>query len=216
MTTYIAYYRVSTQRQGHSGLGLDSQRELIRRYLRHDDIILAEYTEIESGKDLSNRPTLRQALSQCASTGATLIVAKLDRLSRSIAFVTSLMESKVKFVIADMPEANNLTIHIIAACAQYEREQISKRTKAALQAAKARGQVLGNPNLHLARAIANKTRQVHELPPPAIIALILEKKKNLSLRKVAEHLNALDIRTVRGCKWCGTSIKRIIERVKNV
>src|SRR3954466_11391511 len=153
---WVAYYRVSTAKQGASGLGLEAQREAVAGYLNGGNWQLAaEFTEVESGRK-NDRPELAKALAMCRRIGATLIIAKLDRLARNVAFVSNLMESGVEFVAADFPQANRLTIHILAAVAEHEREMISARTKAALAAAKARGtwvskagrtvSRLGNPN----------------------------------------------------------------------
>jgi DNA invertase Pin-like site-specific DNA recombinase len=140
---HVAYYRVSTAKQGRSGLGLDAQRKAVMDYLNGGSWDLAgEFLEIESGK-LDRRPELEKALAMCELTGATLVVAKLDRLSRNVAFLATLQDSGARFVAADMPEANELTIHIMAAVAQAERKAISRRTKEALAAAKARGVRLG-------------------------------------------------------------------------
>src|SRR6478752_9170661 len=140
---FVAYYRVSTARQGRSGLGLDAQRKAVTDFLNGGSWELSsEFVEIESGK-ANDRPQLEQALATCELSGATLVVAKLDRLSRNLAFLAKLQESGARFVAADMPEANELTIHIMAAVAQAERKAISVRTKEALAAAKARGVKLG-------------------------------------------------------------------------
>jgi DNA invertase Pin-like site-specific DNA recombinase len=137
---FVAYLRVSTDRQGKSGLGLDAQRTAVHQFVaqRGGEIIAPEYREIESGK-VNNRPELEKAMKRCRLTGATLLVAKLDRLSRNAAFLMTLKDSGVPFVAADMPDANTLTIGVMASLAQHEREMISKRTKAALEAARARG-----------------------------------------------------------------------------
>ena len=142
----IVYQRVSTQQQGRSGLGLDAQRQAINAFLAQRQATeLASFTEVESGKG-NARPELQKALALAKVTGAILVIAKLDRLSRNAAFLLTLQDSGVRFVAADMPEANELTIGIMALVAQQEREAISKRTREALQAAKARGRKLGNPN----------------------------------------------------------------------
>src|SRR3954470_682484 len=139
----VAYYRVSTDKQGRSGLGLDAQREAVRAFLDGKGWPpVAEFVEVESGKR-KDRPKLTEAMAACRLYGATLVIAKLDRLARNVAFVSALMESGVEFVAADFPQANRLTIHILAAVAEHEAEMVSKRTKDALAAAKARGQRLG-------------------------------------------------------------------------
>src|ERR687884_1412512 len=149
---WVAYYRVSTAKQGASGLGLEAQREAVAGYLNGGNWQLAaEFVEIESGRK-NDRPELAKALAMCRRIGATLIIAKLDRLARNVAFVSNLMESGVEFTAVDFPTANRLTIHILAAVAEPQREMISARTKAALAAAKARGTKLGNPRPDMARA----------------------------------------------------------------
>jgi DNA invertase Pin-like site-specific DNA recombinase len=144
---FIAYYRVSTDRQGKSGLGLNAQRKAVEDYLNGGRWTLVnEFTEIESGKR-NDRPKLEEALAACKKQKAKLVIAKLDRLSRNLAFIATLMESGVEFVAVDNPHATKLTIHILAAVYQHEREMISQRTKDALAAAKKRGQRLGNPDI---------------------------------------------------------------------
>ena len=142
---WIAYYRVSTDRQGDSGLGLDAQRKLVGDYLNGGSWTLsAEFTEVESGKR-SDRPQLAAALAMAKRLRAKLIVAKLDRLSRNVGFISALMDSGVEFVAADMPHANKMTLQVIAVFAEYERDQISERTRRALAQAKERGTRLGGP-----------------------------------------------------------------------
>jgi DNA invertase Pin-like site-specific DNA recombinase len=133
MVSFVAYYRVSTQRQGASGLGLEAQQEAVRGFTKGGTIV-AEVVEVESGKR-NDRPKLAEALALCRKTKATLIIAKLDRLARNVAFVSNLMESGVDFVAVDFPQANRLTVHILAAIAEHEAAMISQRTRAALQAA---------------------------------------------------------------------------------
>src|SRR5881392_1771608 len=161
---FIAYFRVSTDRQGKSGLGLDAQREAVMNYLNGGRWTLVdEFTEVESGKR-NDRPELVKALAACKKQKAKLVIAKLDRLSRNLAFIATLMDSGVEFIAVDNPHANKLTVHILAAVAQHEREIISARTSAALQAAKARGKHLGNPKLSQARrnaVAANKEKADH-------------------------------------------------------
>lgn len=140
---YVAYLRVSTQKQGYSGLGLEAQREIIQKYLR-DKTPVVEFVEIESGRK-KDRPKLKEALSLCRKTEATLIVAKLDRLARNVSFLSNLLENDVEIVFCDFPQANKMVLHILSAISQYEAELIAARTKSALQAKKARGFRLGNP-----------------------------------------------------------------------
>jgi DNA invertase Pin-like site-specific DNA recombinase len=146
MVAIVTYYRVSTDKQNRSGLGLDAQRAAVEGYaLGGGHRIVAEYVEVESGKR-ADRPELAKALAACRLHRATLCIAKLDRLSRDVLTIATLMNGGVDFVAVDMPHANRLTIHLLAAIAEHEREMISQRTKAALAAAKARGVRLGNPN----------------------------------------------------------------------
>src|ERR1700726_1905798 len=156
---FVAYFRVSTDRQGKSGLGLDAQRDAVMTYLNGGRWTqVEEFTEIESGKD-NDRPERKRALAACKRLKAKLVIAKLDRLSRNLAFIATLMDSGVEFVAVDNPHANKLTVHILAAVAQHEREIISARTSAALKAAKARGKRLGNPKLAQARRHATAARK---------------------------------------------------------
>jgi len=156
---FIAYFRVNTDRQGKSGLGLAARREAVMSYLDGGRWALVdEFTEIESGKR-NDRPELEKALAACKRQKAKLVIAKLDRLSRNLAFIAALMDSGVEFVAVDNPHATKLTVHILAAVAQHEREIISARTSAALQAAKARGKRLGNPKLSEARRHAEAAKK---------------------------------------------------------
>jgi DNA invertase Pin-like site-specific DNA recombinase len=169
MAGFVAYYRVSTTKQGESGLGLEAQREAVARHLGTS--LLAEFTEVESGKRSVNRPQLLAALDMCKRKKATLLIAKLDRLARNVHFISGLLESGVEFVAADNPHANKMTIQLLAVFGEFEREQISARTKAALAAAKARGTVLGNPRwqdgLAKARLVKNPTQ-----PATAVVAMM--------------------------------------------
>src|SRR5271167_2281674 len=144
---YVAYYRVSTDRQGRSGLGIDAQKNAVQEYLnRSGAVVRAAFTEVQSGKD-DDRPQLSEALKVCRLTNSTLLIAKLDRLSRNVAFLAALQQAGTKFLACDLPEANELVVHILAAVAQAERKAISERTRAALAAARTRGIRLGNPRL---------------------------------------------------------------------
>jgi len=154
---YVSYYRVSTTKQGVSNLGLEAQREAVHKYIAPEKIT-TEFTEVETGTIKKERPILAEALKLCKATGATLLIAKLDRLTRSVAFVSALLDSKVKFVAVDFPEANELTIHILAAVAQNEAKIIGQRTKAACAIKRARGDKMG-----MAENFTDETRKLGPL-----------------------------------------------------
>jgi DNA invertase Pin-like site-specific DNA recombinase len=200
--------RVSTTRQGESGLGLEAQRVAVANYVASvGGEVVEEYVEVESGK-LSSRPVLQAALAKCRRTGATLVIAKLDRLARNVAFVSSLMESRTEFVACDLPFANRLMIHIMAAFAEHEREQIAARTKAALAAAKARGVQLGTHGKVLAVARkAEATKFAQEL------RLILEPLRGHTLQAISDQLNSLGCPTRGGVKWTPTTVRRVLMRL---
>lgn len=218
MTKYVAYLRVSTGKQASSGLGLEAQQAAIDSFVQHDDRLLASYVEVESGKD-DNRPELAKALRHVELTGATLLVAKLDRLSRAVSFIAQLMDSKVDFVACDQPSATPLTIHIYAAMAEHERKMISERTRAALKAAKDRGVKLGgfrgakvNPALGTA---AQKERAVTFNNRIAAVLADLQKDGSLSLSELARQLNARGIPTSRGGEWAATQVARAMAGVES-
>lgn len=213
---FIAYYRVSTRKQGKSGLGLEAQRSAVLAHMQTQPI--ADFTEVESGKD-DDRPELTQALALARITGATLIVAKLDRLSRNAAFLNTLMDSKQDIVFADMPNADRLVIGIMAQLAQWEREQISKRTREALRAAKARGAVLGGKRTEklcvsaVGRQRSIATRQARAADRKADVLPYVEQAKaagKTSLRDIAGYLNQLGITTPRGMEWQAASVRRLV------
>lgn len=207
---FVAYYRVSTQRQAASGLGLEAQREAVLRHVGTGQLV-AEYTETESGKRHTNRPQLLAALADCRKQHARLLIARLDRLARNVAFIAGLMESSVDFVACDMPLANKLTIHILAAVAEHEALMISQRTIAALAAAKAQGVRLGNPHIEAAREKAKLSHQSHR-PAAEILNLLREwRDKGISYRAMAERLNHLNIRPARGQAWYGSSVRNQIK-----
>ncbi|HEV8716739.1 MAG TPA: recombinase family protein [Candidatus Binatia bacterium] len=213
MADYIAYYRVSTDRQGASGLGLAAQREAVARFLGTGQLVAA-YTEIESGKHHINRPQLSVALGECSKRRAVLLIARLDRLARNVAFIANLMESGVDFVAVDMPQATRLTMHILAAVAEHEREMISQRTKAALAEAKRRGTTLGNPRLAEARAKALATHHAHR-PAPEVAQLMIDwQQQGKSLREIARGLNRLNIRPPRGRAWYASSVRNQLATVQ--
>lgn len=206
MTAYIAYYRVSTDRQGASGLGLDAQRAAVAGFVGSGQLV-AEFTEIESGRRHTNRPQLLAALAECRKRRAVLLIARLDRLARNVAFISALMENGTDFIACDMPSATRLTIHILAAVAEHEREMISKRTKAALAEAKRRGTKLGNPRIEEAWGAA---RQAHHArrPAPEVSALMQGwRRQEWTLRRIADELNRLNIRPPRGRQWYASSVR---------
>lgn len=224
MCRVVAYYRVSTLRQGQSGLGLEAQRQAVLALCQSRGWeMIAERTEIESGKN-DNRPQLAAALHQAKVTGATLVVAKLDRLSRSVAFLSALQDSGAKFIAADMPEANELTVHIMAAVAQAERQAISKRTQEALKAAKAAGRKLGNPNgaEALRRAAKGNSAAIEKVKAGAdhhaqdLAPIIADIKANgqTSLAAIAAELNARHIRTRRSRQWHASSVRNLLARLE--
>lgn len=215
---FIAYYRVSTQKQGMSGLGLEAQQVAVAAYLNGGAWeLVGEFQEVETGKGadaLAKRPQLRAALDACRKHGATLIIAKLDRLARNVHFISGLMVSKVRFVACDMPEANELTIHIMAAFAEHEAKRISQRTKDALAVAKSRGVVLGRsgpanlrPNIEerqrAANAFAERFRQmVYHMTA-----------RGLSQRGMTDELNAIGVPAPRGGQWRLAQVQRVIQRL---
>jgi len=219
MTKYIAYYRVSTVKQGQSGLGLEAQRASVADYLAGvSGELINEYTEIQSGKK-NDRPELNKALRKCRLTGATLLIAKLDRLSRNAAFLMNLQDSATKFIACDMPEANNLTVGLMACLADYERVLISKRTKEALKAAKARGVKLGNPKLDQVRCTDTTAARIARVEKAKernteILEVINEIQSNagseLSLRQISKQLNEAGYTTARGMAWQATSVNRVL------
>ena len=212
---YVAYYRVSTKRQGDSGLGLEAQRQAVLDYLNGGKWqLLAEYTDVESGAD-DSRPALANAIAYAKKAKATLVIAKLDRLSRKVSFVSNLMDSGVRFVAVDNPTANELTINILAAVAQEERRLISHRTRAALAAAKRRGVKLGNPKLADARLLAQDARQRAADQFASTVLPVIKQLQTIgcvSLRDVAAALNARGIQTRRGTGWTAAAVSRVLAR----
>lgn len=216
--SFVAYYRVSTQKQGRSGLGLDAQRELVASYLRTTGGRLAgEFTEVETGKGakaLDRRPQLRGALAACQTHKATLLIAKLDRLARNVHFVSGLLEAGVPFVAADMPTADRTMIQIYSVMAEFEARQVSARTKAALAQAKARGVVLGaegprNLRPHTearqaaSRAFAARLRKQFDT----------YRSQGLTQRQMVADLNNLGITAPQGGLWRLNQVQRVLVRL---
>ena len=214
MEKYVAYYRVSTKKQGKSGLGLEAQKSRVNFFLADKGIVISEHVEIESGKK-DNRVELAKAILEAKESSATLIIASLDRLSRNVSFIFSLRDSGVRFVCCDLPEANTLTIGIMASMAQHERERISQRTKDALKAKKAQGFKLGSPkNLtDEARAKGRKARSekasINNANANNAARDLLG--SGLSLAKVAERLNQYGIKTSRGNTFTKASVQSLLK-----
>lgn len=222
----IAYYRVSTNQQGQSGLGLEAQQSAVETYAKQSGMALvASYTEVESGK-VSNRPELAKALAHARRVKGTLAVAKLDRLSRNVAFLAVLMETKIPFVACDNPSANEFTLHILAAVAQHEAKAISERTKAALAAAKARGVLLGSARPGhwkgreqarldgLAKAremgakvIAEQAREAYSSVRPVVARF---RDEGLSFGAIAKKFNEDGTATRRGKSWTAMQVYRVL------
>lgn len=214
---FIAYYRVSTDRQGRSGLGLEAQREAVTSYLNGGNWqLLDEFVEVESGKRDDNRPQLAAALAACRKHRATLVIAKLDRLSRNVAFIANIMESKAEFIAVDQPFANRLNLHILAAFAEHEREQISIRTKAALAAKKAQGVKLGN-RTNLAEAQAKggaAVRREADRFAANIMPIIqqIQRAGLTSYNAIAKALNDRGVKTAKGGTWAAATVRNIVLR----
>ena len=211
-SSYVSYLRVSTQRQGQSGLGIDAQRAAVDGYLKSiGGTLLEEHIEVESGGK-NTRPILVQSIAQAKRLGATLVIAKLDRLARNVAFVSALMEAGVEFVAVDFPAANKLLIHIMAAVAEHERLLISERTKAALAVAKSRGVRLGANGERLAeRHKAAATEFAAKLREPIQRAFA----EGLStLQGIADRLNCEGHLTREGATWSPTGVRRVMHRLE--
>jgi DNA invertase Pin-like site-specific DNA recombinase len=218
---WISYLRVSTDRQGKSGLGIEAQRNSVAEYLNGGNWkLVREYVEVESGKR-TDRPMLAEAIKACRAYGAKLVIAKLDRLSRDAHFLLGLEKAGIDFVAADMPNANRLTVGIMAMVAEEERRMISKRTKDALAAAKRRGQKLGGDRgvvpTKKARALATDALQARADSRAADIAPIIADLRAAgaeSLRDIAAGLNEAGIPTARGRgQWSAVQVKRVMERM---
>lgn len=224
----IAYYRVSTKKQGESGLGLEGQVAAVADYIqRHDRELLSEYTEVETGKG-KTRPELLKAIAHARRSKATLVVAKLDRLARNVAFTSALMETKVDFVACDNPHANKFTIHILAAVAEHEAEMISHRTKVALVAAKVRGKKLGSARpghwngrererlvgLTKARVAAAEAHRVAAAESYSDLLPLLRalRDQGHTLKAIASELNKMGHTTRRGKAWSRAQVSRVLRR----
>ncbi|GAA0766865.1 MULTISPECIES: recombinase family protein [Bacteria] len=223
---FIAYYRVSTQKQGADGLGIEAQKTAVTRFLNGGDWeIIAEFTEVESGKK-ANRPELTKAIDLAKKTGAKLVIAKLDRLSRNLHFITGLQEAGIEFVAADMPFATNFNIHILASVAQYEREMISARTKAALSAIKdtierdgqyttKEGKVITSlksgrvTQEAIEKSVATRKAKADEKNRKVAGYIKSLRANGLTLQATADALNKDGLRTSRDCLWTPAAVQRI-------
>lgn len=215
---YVAYYRVSTQKQGQSGLGLEAQEAAVLNHLKDSNSeLMAAFTEIETGKGanaLEKRPQLRKAIELCRKQGACLIIAKLDRLARNVHFVSGLLETGCDFIAADMPQANKVMIQMHAVMSEWERDQISARTKAALQAAKSRGVKLGAAgSLNLQANLAERQAASIEFAEKLRGQIEGFKLRGLSLRKMVNELNNIGVTTIRGNKWSLIQLQRVIKNL---
>lgn len=213
---YVAYYRVSTDRQGASGLGLEAQRDAVLSYLNGGSWTLkGEFVEVESGRT-QRRPELMKALEVCRKEKATLVVAKLDRLYRNLHAMTSLMQAGIDFVAADNPHANKLTIHLLAAIAEHERDLISERTKAALKAVKKRGVKLGSPNPKKGSKVGIKVlkKQADDFADRVMpVVYELQRHGYTTLREIARGLMARGIKTPRGnSEWRASQVDNLLKR----
>jgi DNA invertase Pin-like site-specific DNA recombinase len=212
---FVSYLRVSTQKQGRSGLGLEAQREAVAQYLNGGSWQLAaEFVEVESGRN-DSRPQLAAAVDECRLTGATLVIAKLDRLARDAHFLLGLSKAGIEFVAADMPNANRLTVGIMAMFAEEEARAISARTKAALAAAKARGTKLGGFRGHVVDgSTGTLALQAQADAFAASVAPIAQQLRDQgeSLGKIAATLAARGIRTARGGAWTATAVRNLLAR----
>jgi DNA invertase Pin-like site-specific DNA recombinase len=215
MAEFIAYYRVSTSRQAQSGLGLEAQKQAVLDFINgNGDQIVAEFTEVESGKRC-DRPQLNYALNLCRETGAKLVIARLDRLARNAAFLLTLRDSGVEFVAADMPDANRLTVGIMALVAEDEADRISQRTKAALAAAKARGVKLGGiRSWEAVNTSASKRKASADHHAASVVPIIKEIRAAgiSSLEGIAQALQARGIRTARGGRWHAQTVRNVMLR----
>lgn len=213
---FVAYYRVSTQRQGQSGLGLDAQRSAVESYINGRELV-AEFTEIESGRK-NDRPQLAAALALAKKNKATLVIAKLDRLARNVHFISGLLESGVQFIAVDMPEADRTFLQMAAVFAEWEARKISERTKSALKAAKERGTKLGCPNPHASskkgvEALISRADAYANKVEPMLNDVI--KSVGTNLRDIAIAFEARGVKTSRGnAEWHPAQVANLMRRVQ--
>lgn len=211
MSRFVSYLRVSTQRQGQGGLGIEAQRTAVAQYVRGaDGELLEENVEVESGA-VRDRPILVKSISRCRELKAILLIAKLDRLGRNVAFIAALMEAGVEFVAVDAPFASPLMLHILAAFAEHERKMISERTRAALAAAKARGVQLGLNGRKLASEHVEQAARFAEGLRPAIERILLSGAE--TLKDIGDGLNAEGFGTRDGSMWSPGAVQKVLKRL---
>ena len=212
MTRYVAYYRVSTAAQGRSGLGLAAQKARIDDFIGVDDVVLAVYVEVQSGRS-DARTELWKAIASAKAHSAKVLIAKLDRFSRKVSFIAGIMEQGVGLVVADMPHASDFQLHIFAALAQEERRMISERTRNALAQAKKRGVRLGLNGAVL--AIRHRQQALaHALSLEPIVRPLLDQRQSYSA--IARHLNTLGIPTAKGGKFYPETTKNVVRRICSI
>ena len=217
-TKFVSYCRVSTQKQGVSGLGLEAQRAAVLAYVTAGGgALVTEFVEVETGKGndaLARRPQLKAALQACAKQGATLLIAKLDRLARNVHFVSGLLETRCDFVAVDMPNANKVMIQMDAVMSEWERDQISARTKAALQAAKARGISLGVAGpANLKKCLEDRTAAANASALKLRGFVDGFRARNLTQHAMVAELNTADVPAVQGGKWSLVQVQRLLKRL---
>jgi DNA invertase Pin-like site-specific DNA recombinase len=214
LTDLIAYLRVSTGRQEISGLGLEAQREATEQYARLvRGTIIGEFVETQSGAK-NDRPQLAAALAQCRRQKATLLIARLDRLSRSLSFVAQLLDANVEIKCADMPEANRLLLQMLAVFSEHERQMIRERTRAALAAAKARGVILGANGKIIAAANRDEANRFAELARHHVNQA--KAVGNVTLRSIGDYLGQAGVKSPGGVEWHPTSVKRLLRRLETI
>ena len=216
MEKAIAYYRVSTEQQGRSGLSLEAQQKAVADFVEANGWMLAEeFVEIRSSRS-NQHYNLKSALAECKRQRAVLVIAKLDRLSRNVAFIAALMDAKdVQFKVVDNPHADKIILHIIAVFAQYEREQISKRTSAALQAAKRKGVELGRHGRYVLSKVNKMEADMFAVSMRPVIETI-QANGHTSIRSIGVELNRAGVATFNNSRWHPTTVYQLLRRIRNL
>ena len=209
MTDYVVYYRVSTERQGRSGLGLDAQRAMVEAFLQPCDSVIDEFTEIQSGKK-DDRVKLWQAINLVKKTRSKLLIPKLDRFSRKVSFISGIIDQGVELVVCEHPNVNTFFLHLLACFAEEERRQISERTKAALRAAKNRGTVLGR-NAHQLAVTRRENRRKFAVENADVLNTAIARAGSISA--AARWLNDNNVPTATGARWYPQTVKNYLEKI---